>query len=161
MKTTRLFCIAVLSLPCVTVLAGSYAHAQGGGKAPVTVRADEIGQSVTVMGRLQSPIRSVLSVSGVWQKSTERSKPGELLNFYVDEVNGRRLDSPVAFRDLDVAVIDASEKPVQPVVGARWALRAYESWPHYGHPIEFDAELGKQVAARPSRSSTSLIGVLK
>ena len=67
----------------------------------------------------------------------------------------------VAFRDLDVAVIDSNEKPVQPVVGARWALRAYESWPNYGHPIEFDAELGKQVAARSSRSSTSLIGVLK
>ena len=160
MKTPRVSCIAV-ALAFVVAITGADALAEGGATPHVTVRADEIGRSVTVMGRLDSPIGSVLSISGVWQKSQGRAKPGELLNFYVDEVNGRRLDSPVAFRDLDVAIVDSNENPIQPAVGARWALRAYESWPDYGHPLELDKELGKQVVARPSRSSTRLIGVLK
>jgi len=130
--------------------------------APTTIRADEVGRSVSVLGTLGSPLRSVVSVSGVWVELTEGpSKPGSSLWFRVVEVNGKRLDKPVEFRGLDVEVHEKDGKTIEPATGEQWGLRAYETWPDYGHPSDFIKELGHPPAAPAPRGPTRLIGILK
>jgi hypothetical protein len=130
-------------------------------KPMLTVRAEEIGRSVTVLGRLGPSLGSVVTITGVWRETIGRAKPGTSLWFCVDDVNGTRLDVPVEFRDLDVEAVAQSGKVVQPVKGERWSLRAYETWPAYGHPAEFLQELGHQPISPPKRSATRLIGIVK
>ena len=131
-------------------------------KASTTIRADEVGRRVRVLGKLGSPLRSVVSVSGVWVELTEGpEKPGSSLWFRVVEVNGKRLDKPVEFRALDVEVLAKDGKTIAPRKGERWELRAYETWPDYGHPSDFSDELGHPPAAPAPRGPTRLIGILK
>lgn len=72
-----------------------------------------------------------------------------------------RLDEPVDFRDADLKVMVKGGKTIAPVKGEQWELRAYETWPDYGHPHEFAEELGESFAAPAPRGPTRLIGVLK
>jgi hypothetical protein len=131
-------------------------------KPPTTIRADEVGRSVSVLGKLRSPLRSVVSVSGVWVELSEGpSKPGSSLWFRVVEVNSKLLDNPVEFRGLDVGVLEKDGKVIEPAKGEQWELRAYETWPDYGHPADFLKELGQPPAAPAPRGSTRLIGILK
>lgn len=131
-------------------------------KPPAAIRADEIGRSVNVLGKLGSPLRSVVSVSGVWVELTEGpAKPGSSLWFRVVEVGGKRLDKPVEFRVLDVEVLEKGGKAIEPAKGEQWELRAYETWPDYGHPSDFITELGQPTGAPAPRGSTRLIGLLK
>ena len=131
-------------------------------KAPTTVRADEIGRSVSVLGKLGSPLRSVVSVSGVWVELTEGpEKPGSSLWFRVVEVGGKRLDKPVEFRVLDVEVLEKRGKTIEPAKGEQWELRAYETWPDYGHPSDFITEMGQLTGAPAPQGATRLIGLLK
>ncbi len=131
-------------------------------KPPTTIRADEVGRSVCVLGRLGSPLRSVVSVSGIWVEVTEGpSKPGSTLWFHVVGANGKRFDKPVEFRGLDVEVLAKDGKPIEPAKGEHWELQAYETWPDYGHPSDFLKELGSLPGAPPARGSTRLIGILK
>ena len=131
-------------------------------KPPTTIRADEIGRSVRLLGKLGSPIREVMSVSGIWVKLTEGpSKPGSSLWFRVAEVNGKRLNKPMEFRALDVEVLGKGGKTIEPVNGEQWELRAYETWPGYGHPSDFLEEMGHPTGAPAPRGPTRLIGLLK
>lgn len=131
-------------------------------KRPITIRADEIGRSVSVLGKLGSPLRSVVSVSGIWVELTEGpAKPGSSLWFRVVEVGGKRLDKPIEFRGLDLEVLDKDGKAMEPAKGEQWELRAYETWPDYGHPSDFVEELGHLPGAPAPRGPTRLVGVLK
>jgi hypothetical protein len=131
-------------------------------KPPTTIRADEVGRSVSVLGKLGFPLRSVVSVSGIWVELTEGpSKPGSSLWFRVVEVSGKQLDKPVEFRGLDLEVLGKNGKAVEPAKGEQWELRAYETWPDYGHPSAFVEELGHQPGAPAPRGPTRLVGILK
>jgi len=161
MITVRVFVVVASVFAMLIVSADAGFVVEGDAKPSITVRADELGGRVTVIGRLDSPLRSVLTVSGVWQKYNMRAKPGDVVSLFVDEVNGKRLASPVEFRDLDVAVCDPTGAPVQPAIGQRWVLRAYETWPDYYHPPEFEIAMGRPPQAPAARSATRLIGVIK
>ncbi len=132
--------------------------------AVTTIRAEDIGRSVQVVGRLGPPLRQVMSVEGTWMEiefTQPQPKPDTRLRFRVETVNGKRLDKPVDLRSLDLNVIDKDGKEVELVVGEKWVMRAYETWPDYGHPHDYAEDLSKSIASPPPRGPTRLIGILK
>ena len=127
-----------------------------------TVRIEEIGTTIRVLGTLGVSLREVVSVHGTWMELTDGpAKPGSTLWFRVTELNGQQLAKPVGFRDIDVKVVEKGGKSIPGVSGERWELGAYETWPDYGHPADFVKEMGEWAAAPRARGSTRLIGLLK
>jgi hypothetical protein len=161
MIALRVF-VLIASVPLMLVVSADAGFvAEENAKSSIAVRADELGGRVIVIGRLESPLRTVMTISGVWQKYRMTAKPGDVVSFFVDEVNGKRLASPVEFRVLDVAVWEPNGAPVQPAIGQRWVLRAYETWPDRDHPDDFVAEFGLPPFAPAARGSTRLLAVIK
>ena len=131
-------------------------------KPPTTIQVAEIGRTIRALGQLGFPLRDVVSVQGSWVELTDGpAKPGSTLWFRVTEVNGQQLDKPVSFRGIDVKVVEKGGKSVERVKGEQWELRAYETWPDYGHPAEFDKEMGVVPASPPAQGATRLFGLLK
>lgn len=159
------FKTSVVVLAIVLVGGGAACPQKGlGGEPPavVTVRVEDIGEIVRVLGTLGAPLREVLSVHGTWvELSDGPEKPGSTLWFRVTEVNGWRLAKPVGFRQLDVKVIERGGKLVEGVSGERWELRAYETWPDYSPPLDFVKELGQAPSAPPARGPARIVGLLK
>lgn len=79
MKKRTFFVVVTFGL--LTWIACSHACTLAGQKPErqTVIHADEIGRSVSVLGNLGVPLRSVVSVNGVWVELTETSKPGSSL----------------------------------------------------------------------------------
>jgi hypothetical protein len=125
------------------------------------IRVDEIGTKVVVLGRLNQPLRRVVTVKGKWAEPKSGAKPSNDLRFVVTEANGKKLDNPVEFLDQDVSVVKQDRKEAQPVIGETWEIRAYETWTIYDHPQEYWDELSIPPHSPLEHGSTQLKGVLK
>jgi hypothetical protein len=128
----------------------------------VTVRAEEIGRSVTVLGRLEQPLHEMMTVRGVWVESSDaRSKPDNPLRFRATHVNGQALAPGVEFHVYDVTIMERPGREIDPVRGEQWELRAYETWPLVDHPEGFWSERDAAPPAPAPHGATRLIGVLR
>jgi hypothetical protein len=131
-------------------------------KPQSTIRAEDIGLTVKVLGRLGCPLHEVMAVRGTWVESeADVSKPGTTLWFRVSQVNGKQLDRPVEFSQYDITVAEKLEVEAIPAKGEQWELRAYETWPVRDHPPEYWKELGVAQPAPPPHGATRMFGVLK
>jgi hypothetical protein len=138
-------------------------------EAAKTIRVDDLvyahgahqKDKTVVIGRLDRPLREVMSVKGVWVDPGETVKPRSW-DFQVTEVNGKELAKAVVFYRSSVEVVKELNKEVNPsAAGEKWELRAYEAWTNYDPPQEYWDELGVPPASPPQRNQTQLIGVLK
>ena len=156
--------LGVLAFSFVTgiVATGRVSLAGDKPQAPVTVRAEEIGRSVTVLGRLGHPLHEMMTVRGVWLESDEvLSKPDNPLRFHVTHLNARQLDPAIEFHVYDIMVQEKPGIEVEPAKDEQWELRAYETWPVRDHPQDYWAEFDEPSPAPPPHGATRLFGVLK
>ena len=130
MRMQAAFGILAVCLIAGNATTGPAGRAGEDRKPPTTIRAEDIGPTVTVLGRLGRPLREVTTVRGSWVASEPaRSKPGAALRFRVTHVNGQPLPSPVDFGRHEVTVTAKPGDEAEPVKGEQWELRAYETWP--------------------------------
>ena len=110
-------------------------YGTGGRQDPVsTVRAEDIGRTVTVLGRLGKPLREMMTVRGIWEELTgPQDKPDERLRFRVTHVNGSTLQRCVNLHRYDLEVVKKDREEVEPAKGEVWKFRAYGNvagpWP--------------------------------
>jgi hypothetical protein len=137
---------------------------EGGGqskeKPPITIRADDIGDKVMVLGRLGHPLGEMMTVKGVWAapKSTESWK--DRLIFHVTSVNGKQLAEPAIFNVYVVDVVDRARKTVCPSAGELWEVRAYENWSLRNQPADYWKEVNMQIPSPAPQNGAQLVGVL-
>lgn len=115
-----------------------------------TVSADDLdsGEAV-VIGRLGSPLKTMLNVRGTWQRGRSPKDRGP--SFHVTHVNEKALDEPVIYYESVVHVRyprppwdkdDESKKSPPPSAGQTWEMRAYETGEFFDSPPEYEKELG-------------------
>lgn len=114
----------------------------------VTVSADDLDSGkVVVIGRLGSPLETMLTIRGTWRQSRMAKDSG--LVFHVTHVNGKALDEPVLFHRTLMHVTypfvsdqDGSrEDGPTPSAGEQWEIRAYETGRFSGNPGAYQKEL--------------------
>ena len=81
-------------------------------KAPMTIKPDQIGSSIIVMGDLNQPVGKELTIHGF-----RRSVVKDYDRFEVDEVDGRRINPPIA-----VGILHIDKWPE----GTEATMRGYE-----------------------------------
>jgi hypothetical protein len=107
-----------------------------GKAAPMMIDVNEIGTKVILVGRLKSPLATLMTVNGKWsipQGSVRDSSP----RFTVSHVDGVKLDKPVEFNIAQVDVTFENLQPRQSAIpkfedwqsldGVSWTLQAYET----------------------------------
>jgi hypothetical protein len=166
-KTLLIVAMAV-GLMCLTAIQSQCVAAEKQ-EAAKTIRVDDLvyaesahkKDKTVVIGRLDHPLREVVSVKGVWVDPGPDVKDSSL-RFQVTEVNGKELTKPVVFYGYSVGVVTKQNKNINPsTAGEKWELWAYEAWTNYDHPQKYLDELGVPPASPPQRNQTQLIGVLK
>ena len=148
-------------------------EAPGGDDETRDISVDEIGTSVTLVGRLGKPLGKMASVRGRWSYPEHAGKPakGDTIRFKVTRVDNRAPDRPVAFDAGQIVVVDKSNRNVTPsradlakLDGVSWTLRAYETGRLLGTPADFWKEVTSGPPAtrhwRPT-FQTELVGVLQ
>ncbi len=163
----------VYGIVSVGFIAGIYAMyspqlAGGDRQSHITIHADDIGHTVTVLGRLGCPLHEMMAVRGTWiGPAYGEVKPSLTPRFRVTRINGKQLEKPVDFYGYDVTVLEkpgVGEKPgleAAPVEAEQWDLQAYETRPIRYHPIDYWQALGVAPPAPLDRGTTRLSGVLK
>lgn len=122
------YTVVAIGLPLVAfgITAGRPSPGIAGAPGKITtVRADEIGKKVQIIGRVGKPMGTVMTVRGAWHRRVGAAKPGVGLEFHVTEVNDHRLPEPVVF--LPELIHVRQPQNVKPEEGAVWELRAIET----------------------------------
>lgn len=109
----------------------------------VTIAADDLdsGKAV-VIGRLGSPLETMLTIRGTWKQSRMAKDSG--LVFHVTHVNGKAFDEPVIFHRSLVHMreeYDSREDGLTPSVGQSWEIRAFETGGFSGNPGGYQKEI--------------------
>jgi len=121
-----------------------------GREGVVAVSSDDLESGkVVVIGRLGSPLKTLLTIRGTWQRNRMSKDYGP--SFHVTHVNGKALDKPVIFYQVLVHVSyprpwdehDESKNRPEPCAGQSWEIRAYETGGFVDSPGEYKEELGK------------------
>lgn len=102
---------------------------------------------VVVIGRLGSPLETMLTIRGTWKQSRMAKDSGPV--FHVTHVNGKAFDEPVIFHRTLVRVRfsfafdknDSRNDGPTPSAGQSWEIRAYETGGFSGNPAEYQKEL--------------------
>lgn len=91
---------------------------------PQRVRAEEIGKSVEIIGRLGEPMTNVVEIEGHWvHRGLTKSSP---FVFNVTSVNNRKLDTPIEF-GRSVVTFDAQSLEDREVsLEETWTCKAIE-----------------------------------
>lgn len=130
-------------------------------KLQTTIRVEDIGATVKVVGLLGVSMHEVMAMRGTWiEVESDFSKPDTALRFRISHVNGNQLDKPIDFRPNDITVAERGGVEVAPTKGEQWELRAYESWPVRNHPEDYWDALGMAPPAPPPHGATQILGVL-
>ncbi|SFH59878.1 hypothetical protein [Planctomicrobium piriforme] len=93
----------------------------------VTVRAEDIGTSVQIIGRLGKPLETMMTIEGRWRYPTEVTKDG-LPYFEVTHIDNQRLQKPLSFVHGSVVQVEwDTAKKRKPADMEIWKFRAFES----------------------------------
>jgi hypothetical protein len=129
-------------------------------EAVAKVTADDLASGkVVVVGRLGIPLKTMMTIRGVWKYPPRGKHPTKTfeLSFHVTHVNDHALDEPITFYRAVVHVTyplpreggDKKNAEPTPSEGDVWEIRAYETGGFRWRPAEFAKELG----APPDESS--------
>jgi hypothetical protein len=114
----------------------------------VTVSADDLNsKKAVVIGRLGSPLGTMLAIRGIWKQS--RMKNGYEWFFHVTHVNGQAFDEPVIFhRSLvhvrlssDLEKYGSREDDPMPFTDQSYEIRAYETGRFSDNPRGYQKKL--------------------
>jgi hypothetical protein len=89
-----------------------------------TVRVEDLGTKIDVIGRLGLPLHSFATIHGRWERPKGRVKDNGLY-FFVTKVNDRVLQEGARIHLVHVENSDHEE--IAPVEGESWVIRGYES----------------------------------
>jgi hypothetical protein len=108
----------------------------------------DIPGKVQIIGKLGVPLGELVTVRGRWTAPFP-SKPTFAV-FMVNEVNGRPLDPPTKFDEVE-PVFGKDEEVTKRAVGEEWELRGVETGGFVGFSDKVWEELGQPSAGRPPR----------
>jgi hypothetical protein len=130
-------------------LPGSTAVRPAEGGPPVQkVLATDIPERVQIIGKLRQPLGQLVTVRGRWTTPFP-SKPARPV-LVVNQVNGRPLNPPVEFDDVEPVMGEGGEIAKR-AVGEEWELRGVETGGYVGFSDEVWGELGQPPMQRPPR----------
>lgn len=133
---------------CLLVQLASIATASDQKPEPRMVHYADIPEQVQIIGKLGQPLGQLVTVRGKWTTPFP-SKPA-LPVFVVDQVNGRLLDAPAEFDEVEPVVGDGGEVGRR-VVGEQWELRGVETGGFVGFSDKVWNELGEPPMQKPPR----------
>jgi len=135
---------------CLLVQLGSISTACDQKREPIMVHYSDIPKRVQIIGKLGRPLGELVTVRGKWT-APSLAKPGLPTIFMVNQVNGRFLDPPAEFDDVE-PVWEKDAEFTKETVGEEWELRGVETGGFVGFSDKVWAELGQQQPAdRPPR----------
>lgn len=155
MSRTCLSGLAILLLATVGASRGTVESARAEPQEIVKVSADDLASGkAIVIGRLGIPLKTMMTVRGIWMYKPPGEfprKPTRYPPFHVTHVNGKKLEKPVEFYGDLVHVTyplpwddsDKESKEPTPSDGDIWELRVYETGKFRLRPPEFATELGE------------------
>ncbi len=118
-------------------------------REPRMVHYSDIPGRVQLIGKLGQPLGQLVTVRASW-KAPHPSKPGLSAVLVVNQLDGRPLDPPVEFHDVE-AVWEKSEEVTKRIIGQEWELRGVETGGFVGFSDEVWEEVGQPPMQRPLR----------
>ena len=115
---------------------------------PRMVHYSDIPERVQIIGKLGQPLGQLVTVHGRW--TAFLSKPSSPI-FIVNRVNGRPLDPPAEFEDVEPVWKEADADFTKKTVGEEWELRGVETGGFVGFSDKVWQELGQPTMQRPPR----------
>jgi hypothetical protein len=116
---------------------------------PRMVHHNDIPKRVQIFGKLGQPLGQLVSVRGRW-RAPFPSKPALPVLFMVNQVNGRLLDPPAEFDNVE-PVWRKDAEFAKKTIGEEWELRGVETGGFVGFSDKVWEEVGKQPSAHPPR----------
>jgi hypothetical protein len=119
----------VLSVVVVFVWAIFRALASGETQEPKSVNAADIGVKVQIIGKLGTPIGTLMSIRGQWRMpsfgASPPPKPPEL-QFHVTHLDGKPLSKETIYFASAVRAINLKDQRNHEADGVVWEMRAFE-----------------------------------
>jgi hypothetical protein len=142
-------------------------------KQMITIRAQDIPQTVQILGTFGHPLGSLLTIRGTWIKPGILEKDPSL-QFHVDLVNGKKPNESVVLHDMQVNSIlpqkgrkpkpgetwdwrfdlGGTEPPPTPLEGETWDMMGIEK----GYFETYSAEAWKEVGSIPVQKPSFMKG---
>lgn len=135
--STRLAAVGLLVLLASILIAGDQK------REPRKVQYSDIPERVQIIGKLGQPLGQLVSVRGRWTAFLAKPSPPA---FMVNQLNGRLLDPPAEFDDVEPAWEKDAEF-AERTVGEEWELRGVET----GGFVGFSDQVWKEVGLPPSQ----------
>lgn len=133
---------------CLLVQLASISTAGDQKREPKMVQYSDIPERVQIIGKLGQPLGQLVTIRGRWTAPFP-SKPASPV-FMVNEVNGRFLNPPTEFKNVE-PVLGKDAEFTKKTVGEEWELRGVETGGFEGFSDEVWEELGQQTMQRPPR----------
>ncbi|MCE9519921.1 MAG: hypothetical protein K8R87_10260 [Verrucomicrobia bacterium] len=117
-----------------------------------SVQSKDLGTTIQVMGVLNCPLGTVISIEGEYISATPHETKTEATSFAirVTKVNGKPLETPPI-----IGLIAANANKVQlPKPGEKCNYRGYESGSFIGLPPDVSKDTGIKASAEPWHFST-------
>jgi hypothetical protein len=148
-NSTRLVAVCLLALAsCLLVQLASISTGSDQKPEPRMVHYNDIPERVQIIGKLGQPLGQLVTVRGRWTAPFP-SKPAAPV-FMVNQVNGRPLDPPAEFDDVE-PVWGKDAEFTKKTVGEEWELRGVETGGFVGFSDKVWEELGQPPMQRPPR----------
>lgn len=104
---------------------------------PLTINVDDIGKSVTLIGRLGKPLGTRMEIRGRWS-TPEFPVKDDSPRFTVTHIDGKKIDKPVEFNigQIEAKIRDKAANPQDAIPnykewdsleGQEWTMTAYET----------------------------------